>query len=1170
MAGRIWTFAIDEFRASVRLTRTWGVVFLPTCLGLLPFLAYSRHHDLYSSVSATLGGVAPRFLVNSFGSFIVLGLLAGVTLLVFDRRHRDETAGIAAALDSRPFTNFELVSGRLLGLLAVTWGTVVAVALLVQVAGFVSESFGWWLQPLEPASLLSFVFIESLATLLFWCALVQLIAATVANRLVVLSLAGLVFVLHLWSLNNVPIYLQPALSMQPGFGQFSSDLVPYRVDLPMIVHHASTTVLALAFLALASVAYQRLESRRLAAKVAAGAVLAIVGSGGLGVLALNAVEARTLRHDWRQAQEDLVTHPVPDIERVSGIVTIRPGRHLELDLVLAVEPPETDRQSMDAAHTKHVGERTPIGSSSGEPRALVFSFNPGMEIDSLTMDGQPVDYRHENGVLRIEGHKPWESGESHMMAITAQGIPDPDFAYLDSAIDAYGLSRLNSSMSNLGTVASIFDSDYVALMPAARWLPSSGPNLSTDHPLVGRDYFLMDIEVEIPTQWQVVGPGAKEELALPTTATSGLRRVRLHSSAPLPQVALVASRFERRALSVSGIEMELLVSPKHAGNLRVFAGLGEYLKPVLERHFGDASAVGLDYPYGTLSLVEVPTRLRGYGGGWSMDTVLSQPGVLLLREQGFPTARFRGRVKAPLVEDVVYDLRHYFNNDRSGGNVVAGIARDFVRFQTGGDGAAGPAIDFVLDDLAGQILVYTTGFFTAHLFGPTDEARSGSIRDIVDIAMGNTASVYGETGWEVESPSTWERALETPLRNLDSLDSPREALNVLALRGWRIARTLRDVVGPVRIGEFLAALRRDYVGRSIGPDDLQDLALDMGFPLEGTNGLGLNDVEMPGFLASEAAVWRITEDERGSPRFQIKLHVRNDLPPSGWFRVRVLFDGRRPGGPPQNRLSDPVRVNGDSSVEIGLVYQMPPREVWLVPYLSRNRREVRLDVAAYDEELIVDIDPFSGVRSSDWLPESEIGIVVDDLDLGFSIRQGGGEKPKTDWSGLPLDNGIPVHGVLADGRVPIWTRQELPSSWGKYRHTIVRASPGDQGLSAIFSAHLPTPGRWSLSYHVPHVTQLAVVALGSRFPGRYVRSIGTLGSFEVVVATDSTEVGFRFDGRSSEAGWNSLGTFDLEAGRVDVGVSTRSDGDLVLADAIRWVPDHARLRDVRPTSGKSG
>ena len=74
--------------------------------------------------------------------------------------------------------------------------------------------------------------------------------------------------------------------------------------------------------------------------------------------------------------------------------------------------------------------------------------------------------------------------------------------------------------------------------------------------------------------------------------------------------------------------------------------------------------------------------------------------------------------------------------------------------------------------------------------------------------MGSTASVYGEMGREVKSPSTWGRALETPLRDLDALDNPREALNVLALKGWQIAQTIRDVVGTARVGEFLAALRQ--------------------------------------------------------------------------------------------------------------------------------------------------------------------------------------------------------------------------------------------------------------------------------------------------------------------------------------------------------------------------
>ena len=584
-----------------------------------------------------------------------------------------------------------------------------SVALLVQIIGVLSQSFGWWFQPVEPASLASFVFFESLAVLLFWCALVQLIAATVPNRLVVLSMACSVFALLLWWLYNVPIFLEPALSILPSLGQFSSDLVPYRPDLPTIVHHASTTVLALAFLALSSATFKRLESPRSTAKVA-GAILAVVGSGCLGVLALNAVETRTLRDEWRRTQVSLLARPVPDIERVSGVVSIQPASHLELDLVLELGPVRPRRPSVEL-RPEPIGEPTLLDSANGDPSSLVLSFNPRMAIQALTVDGHPVDHSHRDGVLRIDAPTYRQGRERRVLAIKAQGVPDPDFAYLDSAIDVFGLNRLRSHMAALGTDASIFDADYVALMPATRWLPSSGANLSEDNPRVDPDYFLLDIEVKVPAEWRVVGPGAKEQL--PTSATEGFRRVRVHSAAPVPHVALVASRFERRALSVAGIEMELLISPEHAHGLHVFAGLEEHLKPVLERHFVDASSAGLGYPYETLSLVEVPTRLRGYGGGWRLDTVLSQPGVLLLREQGFPTARFRDRIRTPLVEDVVYDLRQYFNNDRSGGNVVSGITSNFVRFQTGGEGDAGPAIDFVLNDLAGTILVYTTGFFAA-------------------------------------------------------------------------------------------------------------------------------------------------------------------------------------------------------------------------------------------------------------------------------------------------------------------------------------------------------------------------------------------------------------------------------------------------------------------------
>ena len=42
-----------------------------------------------------------------------------------------------------------------------------------------------------------------------------------------------------------------------------------------------------------------------------------------------------------------------------------------------------------------------------------------------------------------------------------------------------------------------------------------------------------------------------------------------------------------------------------------------------------AAEVGLPYPYDGLTLVEVPNSLRGFGGGWRMDTAMAPPAMLL-------------------------------------------------------------------------------------------------------------------------------------------------------------------------------------------------------------------------------------------------------------------------------------------------------------------------------------------------------------------------------------------------------------------------------------------------------------------------------------------------------------------------------------------------------------
>lgn len=144
-----------------------------------------------------------------------------------------------------------------------------------------------------------------------------------------------------------------------------------------------------------------------------------------------------------------------------------------------------------------------------------------------------------------------------------------------------------------------------------------------------------------------------------------------------------------------------------------------------------------------------------------------------------------------------------------------------------------------------------------------------------------------------------------------------------------------------------------------------------------------------------------------------------------------------------------------------------------------------------------------------------------------------------------MDHGLPVW----EQERGAWFRPRVPSAWGKYRQTaaLVRPGPGDQAV--VFEARLDA-ARWELAYHLPdrHVPPP---------PGRSAEFASTVfdapGSLEMhLVESGGQETAIRFDAGAAEVGWNKVGEFDLEDGDVRLVVTNRTDGEVAVADAIRW------------------
>ena len=106
---------------------------------------------------------------------------------------------------------------------------------------------------------------------------------------------------------------------------------------------------------------------------------------------------------------------------------------------------------------------------------------------------------------------------------------------------------------------------------------------------------------------------------------------------------------------------------------------------------------------------------------------------------------------------------------------------------------------------------------------------------------------------------------------------------------------------------------------------------------------------------------------------------------------------------------------------------------------------------------------------------------------------------------------------------------------------------GDGSEVAVFTAELPAPGQWQLDFHVP----IRQPTLGPEF---ILISYGTLGAFDMTLVADGETTRVDFDGAGADPGWNKIGEFEFTTTEVRLEISSRTDGEMVIADAIRWIP----------------
>jgi len=521
---KVTTIARAEKRLTRRLVRYWLFLTLSYLTAIISFLIYSRLHAGLSSYSASAALFNPRFLLGIIGLYYLLIYMVGTVFLGFDVRERDQRERMTEVLDSRPYTNLELVFGRFLGLFLYSWIPIVVLAIILQLFGLISATLGIpFGDTIELRSLFAFVFLMALPALAFVLSLVFLVTLLFRNRLVVavvllVLLGGDFFAIFKFPLLYSRLYdLTGSLIIND-----SSEIVPNLTNLAGWLQRIGVLLAALGMVGLGAAVHPRLDGGSRAKTFGGGmgmVVLALI-MAGFGFYQ-NINDFRTCE-TWKEAHSAEADAIAPDLKAISGDVKIDPGKALDLDLDLTFCVPD-----------------------QGPSKNAIFTLNPGQKIkEALDASGQPLSFTHENGLLKLILPRPLDPGEETIIHLSIQGLPDRLFGYLDSAVSTENLKASQGDFSLLGLERYIFDSRFVALMPGIRWLPASGTEKGRDDPrtlILGEHMQAAPPVMSYPSGKTSTTSGAVRKACTSSRSISFPRRARVTCS-PLGMSAANLSR----------------------------------------------------------------------------------------------------------------------------------------------------------------------------------------------------------------------------------------------------------------------------------------------------------------------------------------------------------------------------------------------------------------------------------------------------------------------------------------------------------------------------------------------------------------------------------------------------------------------------------------------------
>nr|WP_321451872.1 hypothetical protein [uncultured Carboxylicivirga sp.] len=1026
---------------------------------------------------------------------------------------RDKKLDTTEAFYVRNMSNIDYVVGKTLGVLKVFFVLNAVVLLIGIIFSFIgSDTSVIW------SSYVIYPLLISLPTLLFILGLSFFAMTLIRNQAVTFVVLLGVVALSLFYLQNKFYGLMDVLGFFMPF--MRSDFTGFGNEIDLILVRASYLLLGLFFIFATIWRLPRLEQQKFSKAILIMALL-ITGLGAVSMMSFKAIRDngnQQLRAEINKLNQQLK----PSDYQITNynISLIHLGEIVTVDAKLSVKLTE------------------------GKTGDLVFALNPGLKLQSVSIENKNVNF----------------SREAHLVIIKKSAIPkgnfDIDLNYKGAINDMamfpevsdetlLSLHRLDPLVAN--KQFSFIKNNYVLLTREANWYPVIASSLYwTRYPFVK-----MNLDVTSKSGLTVISQGEAQD--------KGEGKWSFKTDQPLNAHSIVIGRFDKLSTVIDSVEFNLYYHPKHDFFKSYFNELGDTTSVLIKSMKDDFERqLAISYPFKRFSIVESPINLYSYLRNWCLSTEEVMPEMVFYPECGGGNWQNDLSNQKRRIKNRGKDR----NEEMSDRDVQIEIFKSYI-----GDNFIRPRRFFFGRSQEGERNVENWGRYQVF---PNYFTYTNSIKEegypLLTIALENylhgRLSSDGPPGGFGGLSTNDEVILKLKDRSLNQLIEEEDVNvlgNVFASKGNQLISTfkvnsdavtfdrkLNDIVTNTRFQNLTTQQFNPYMNQLAG-DNFNELYANW-----------LKDDNIPAFRFSDADVWEIKEGNR--IRYFVKVSVANEGDIDGivGFTVR---EGERRGG--RGRFRSEFMMGGDQSynekgfliekgttVDIGFLLDDVPRDVSVNTYLARNipsTQRLTVNPVIKDQRVV---DYYEGLRPSKkklrYADKNE--LIVDNEDPGCKYVNTGESRTIKDWwlSRQNEDDDKETYSSIRFWNTPVkWQPVAGQEYFGQYLKSAYYKRKGTGEGYVSWTGQITAPGNYAVYVYVPDIRD--------RFRGPRGGNRGYERDFHYTVEHDDGEDDVELKITQDNNGWLYVGDYYYSEGPATIKLSDITKSEYVIADAVKWI-----------------